>query len=128
MYSKPFRNAKYLSWIRQQYCVVTGMDFTQTDMVAHHVRHGHNGGMGIKPSDYCTIPLTAFQHAKLHQGVESEYYKLFELDIENLMRFHLQKYLLRQEVTMTVRMTFSELQELADSALKTIKKRGPRLA
>lgn len=126
MYSKAFRNANYLAWIRQQHCVVTGMDFTQTDMVAHHVRHGFNGGVGLKPSDYCVIPLTAFQHAKLHQGVESEYYKMFELDVLNLMRFHLQKYLIINEIQMSIRMDFDQLQELAHEALMS-RKRFPYL-
>jgi hypothetical protein len=80
-----FRNRQYLSWVRRQECIATGLDFTRTDMVAHHVRIGGAGGMGIKPSDYRVIPLTAFQHAKLHQMVEREYYELMEVDIEEVM-------------------------------------------
>jgi Protein of unknown function (DUF968) len=95
-YNKRFRNANYLSWIRTQPCVVTDMDFTQTDMVAHHVRLGGDGGMGLKPSDYRCIPLTAFQHVKLHAMVESEYYKMFELSVEKLMISLMIKYIRTQ--------------------------------
>jgi hypothetical protein len=108
---KSFRNAKYLAWIRQQPCVVTGMDFTETDMVAHHVRLGYCG-MGIKPSDYRTIPLTAFQHAKLHRMVEKEYYKVFELNVEQLMTAHLSLYLNRSDYE---EIPFKELEQIANA-------------
>ena len=114
--SKAFRNAKYLSWIRQQACVVTDMDFTQTDMVAHHVRSLHGGGMGLKPSDYCTIPLTAFQHAKLHSMIEKEYYKMFELDVEKIMRELLGRYLDSINVTYAIVCEFKDLMVIASGA------------
>ena len=110
--SKAFRNAKYLSWIRQQPCVVTGMDFTQTDMVAHHVRASHGGGMGMKPSDYQTIPLSAFQHAKLHQGIEKEYYKIFELDVDLVMKELLERFLSKKGITYGDQ-PFAELEQIA---------------
>ena len=69
------------------------MDCTETDMVAHHVRALYGGGMGMKPSDYETIPLTAFQHAKLHSMIEKDYYKLFEIDVEQVIRGLLERYL-----------------------------------
>jgi len=69
------------------------MDFTETDMVAHHVRMGCTGGMGLKPSDYRTIPLTAYEHFKLHQGVEKEYYDKADLDVDMVMKELLEKYL-----------------------------------
>lgn len=58
------------------------MDFTQTDMVAHHVRTGNGGGMGMKVSDYYTIPMTALEHSRLHAGVEKEYYKSKHLNTD----------------------------------------------
>lgn len=96
--SKSFRNAKYLSWIRKQNCLVTDMDFTQTDMVAHHVRTDCRGGMGLKPSDFNTIPLTAFQHFLLHQGVEKEYYSRHHLDVGAVMRELLERYLYQKGI------------------------------
>jgi hypothetical protein len=69
------------------------MDFCETDMVAHHVRMGGYGGMGMKPSDYRTLPLTAFQHVKLHSTVEKDYYEVHELDAETIMRDLMFKYI-----------------------------------
>lgn len=79
------KDKKYLDWIRKQPCVVTGMDFTQTDIVAHHIRMGGNAGVGQKPSDYRTIPLTALEHARLHQGVEREYYESRNLEVDTIL-------------------------------------------
>lgn len=79
------KDKKYLEWIRRQPCIVTGQDFTQTDMVAHHVRYKSKAGMGQKPCDYRTVPLTALEHARLHQGVEREYWEGYGIPIEYKM-------------------------------------------
>jgi hypothetical protein len=61
------------------------MDYLETDMVAHHVRTMGGGGMGLKPSDLYTIPLTAYEHARLHAGVEGDYYRRHDLDIQPIL-------------------------------------------
>ncbi len=48
------RNSKYLAWLREQNCIVSG----KKAQCAHHIRLETNGGQGIKPSDYFCIPLT----------------------------------------------------------------------
>ena len=114
-YNKRFRNANYLSWIRTQPCIVTDMDFTQTDMVAHHVRMGGDGGMGLKPSDYRCLPLTAYQHVKLHSMVEKGYYDMFELAVDKLMISLMLRYIRNERrVDVGDNLTFSQLEELID--------------
>jgi hypothetical protein len=114
--SKAFRNRNYLAWIRQQECIATGMDFTQTDMVAHHVRAGGNGGMGLKPSDYRTVPLTAFQHHKLHSMIETKYYEMFEVPIDDVIADLLQRYLRQKKNIKTLSNDFEELENLIEGA------------
>lgn len=47
--------------------------------VAHHVRIGYSGGMGAKPSDYRTVPLTDHQHKTLHQMGETSFWAQYGL-------------------------------------------------
>jgi hypothetical protein len=42
----------------------------QDTVVAHHVRIGTDGGMGMKPSDFFCIPLCDAHHKELHQHGE----------------------------------------------------------
>jgi len=88
------------------------MDFTETDMVAHHVRLNCRGGMGLKPSDYETIPLTAHQHWLLHQGVEREFYEIHGIDVEGVMKGLLERYLANK--CLVPDSTFEELELLAN--------------
>ena len=64
---KPLRNEAYLDFVRRQTCVLTGAPYPH----AHHVRLGNDGGMGLKPSDYRTIPLAPALHTTSQQGVHS---------------------------------------------------------
>jgi hypothetical protein len=67
------RSAMYLAFVRSQLCAVT-----QTDhgVVAHHVRMPpHGGGVGLKPSDYRTVPLNQMRHLELHQVGEKTFWK-----------------------------------------------------
>lgn len=66
------KSDEYLNWIREQPCVVTGM--MGETIVAHHVRVGTGGGMGLKPSDYFCVPLDSHQHMLLHQIGERTYW------------------------------------------------------
>jgi len=87
-----YRNKKYLEYIRSLTCCATGDDW---NVVAHHVRIGQGGGMGLKPSDYRCIPLTADQHGALHQMGERTYYNNFQVDPDVEMSDNLQSYLIR---------------------------------
>lgn len=58
------KSSRYLDWIRSQPCVVTGI--VGEGVQAAHVRSGNDCGMGIKPSDYVTVPLNWYQHQEQH--------------------------------------------------------------
>ena len=44
---------KYLDYLRTQPCIVTGRSETEPA----HLRLNNMGGMGIKPPDWCALPL-----------------------------------------------------------------------
>jgi len=91
MRQKPYRNPKYLKWIRTRDCSVTNNNWDT--VVAHHVRTGNQPGIGQKVSDYLTIPLTAMEHNKLHSGVEKEYYSENKLDTDQIICANLLVYI-----------------------------------
>lgn len=82
------RDAKHLKFIRTlPCCVCLRMDTVQ----AAHLRKGvpleHKGGMGMKPSDCMTVPLSADCHSRQHQVGEASFWKDMSLPIslaENL--------------------------------------------
>ena len=52
--TKPYRNEKYLQFIRDHFCAYCGGPHPS----AHHVRrHYWGAGAGQKPHDYCSLPL-----------------------------------------------------------------------
>lgn len=61
---KPYRNKKYLKWVKEQPSVVSGMP---ADDPHHLIGHGQ-GGMATKASDLFTFPLTRGEHTELHNG------------------------------------------------------------
>jgi len=81
---KPFRSKKYLAWIRNQSCVVTGRT---ENIVAHHITNTGRRGMGTKTDDSNCIPLEAMTHQMLHAnpkkwegefGEQKEYLKIIK--------------------------------------------------
>ena len=56
---------KYRAWIRTQECVV---DFCQRDS---EVSHMEAGGMGMKCSDYRTLPKCHEHHMEYHRGAKT---------------------------------------------------------
>jgi hypothetical protein len=74
---------EYLPWIRQLPCLVTG----RTDAIeAAHIRFADTSvgkrtvGMGEKPDDRWTVPLTADEHRKQHSGSEMNYWHHVGID------------------------------------------------
>ena len=74
---KIFRDNDYLDWVRRRPCLVSG---STQQVVAHHVRIGLSGGMGLKPSDYRTLPLDARLHRLLHDTGEKTFWKEHNID------------------------------------------------
>lgn len=74
---KLYRDKNFLSFVRSRPCLITGRT---DDTVAHHVRLGQGGGMGIKPSDYRTLPLHPLQHSRLHNIGEKTFWGQHGID------------------------------------------------
>lgn len=75
---KPFRNATYLKHVRKLHCA--GCDEQYEPREAAHVRMGNGGGMGLKPSDYRTVPLCHACHSYQHQLGERSFWERLERD------------------------------------------------
>ena len=85
---KSFRNPDYLRYVRSHCSLLSWdppaepwpdaedplFDPLSFETVAHHVRMGGNGGVGLKPSDYRTVPLTDGEHRALHQTGERSWW------------------------------------------------------
>lgn len=69
--TKTPRNAKYLAYIRTNDCAACGRNAPSQ---AAHVRMGGDGGMGLKPSDYRTVPLCGSCHYRQHQIGERKFW------------------------------------------------------
>jgi len=96
------RNKDYLDYIREMpSCVdgegyfILGGDGDTYQSIAHHVRLGNLGGVGLKPSDYRTIPMTQEQHQELHNSGEITYYEKTGIDSDFLIMSYLMGYLHR---------------------------------
>ena len=63
MKKKTPRDPVYLDFIRAQDCCTCGRPAPSQ---AAHVRIRGGGGMGLKPSDYRTVPLCAACHGRQH--------------------------------------------------------------
>ncbi len=62
MIPKPWRNRKYLDWVKAQNCIVSCQP---ADDPHHIIGHGFSA-MGTKAPDWATIPLTRMEHNNLH--------------------------------------------------------------
>lgn len=65
--TKKWRNKKYLKWVKSLPCVVT--KYASED--PHHITGHGMGGVGTKPSDLFTFPLSRFEHNRLHSNWKS---------------------------------------------------------
>ena len=63
--NKPLRNRKYLDSFRDAPCC--GCGARDGTVVPAHIRHGHGGGMGLKPDDSYALPLCRGCHDLQHR-------------------------------------------------------------
>ncbi len=89
-----YRSVWYLRYVSGQESCLTWGDACIASMyppgspqlsVAHHVRMGGNGGMGLKPSDYRTVPLTDQEHRTLHQHGEKSFWREAGVDPDQVI-------------------------------------------
>lgn len=75
------RNKRYLEWMRLQTCCSCGAEsHPERPSEAAHVRLGMGGGIGLKPSDYRTVPLCRYCHAEQHAKGERTFWARMEED------------------------------------------------
>ena len=65
---KRHRDPKFLKWIKGHPCI----DCQNPETVAHHILKHTDSGKGLKPSDYCTVPLCHAHHMDIHEGRKPE--------------------------------------------------------
>ena len=59
----PYRSRKYLDWIKEQPCAVTGLPADDP----HHIIGVMEGGTGTKACDLLCFPVTREEHDKFHR-------------------------------------------------------------
>ena len=69
------RRKKYLDHIKKQGCTVRRE--CVGDIAAHHME---TGGMGIKCSDFKTLPLCMRHHAELHSIGRRSFVRKYDID------------------------------------------------
>lgn len=86
------RSKKYMAWIRTQICSISGSSW---EVIAHHVQVNNPNGVGMKVSDYRTIPLANEEHINLHSLsiCEKEYWINNETDPNALTAYYMLKYI-----------------------------------
>ena len=67
---KPYRNRKYLQWVKLKPCMFCGM---LPGGSAHHVRWGDDCGLNTKPSDSRVVPVCHICHGAIHSMSGSRY-------------------------------------------------------
>lgn len=77
-----YRSASYLKHVRGFVCAVSGSreHVCEGRIEAAHVRMGTDGGLGVKPSDFYTVPLCTKAHANQHSLGEQTFWKHHGVD------------------------------------------------
>lgn len=80
---KPYRNEKYLDFVRSHECIECGWPPELGLIEAHHIR---TGGIATKCGDNETVPLCGFYARKCHNKADKnpdsyEKYKAFALEL-----------------------------------------------
>lgn len=91
---KNWYSEDYLEFIRSQEPILLREHGDHSDIVPHHHRKHTDGGGSLKPSDIWAVPVTAFQHEKIHRGIIVLSQELVMIDVIRLMT----KYLLLKEI------------------------------
>lgn len=90
MKAKTPRSSTYREWIATQPCVACGAQ--DGTVVPAHVRIGNGGGMGLKPSDFRTLPLCFHHHTVQHSHGERTFWAKHGDPDAHILR-HLCRYL-----------------------------------
>ena len=72
-----WRSQAHLSFVRSFQCAMPGCK--EMPIEAAHVRLGSGAGMGQKPDDWRTVPLSKNCHAKQHVQGEDTFWRAYEV-------------------------------------------------
>lgn len=111
---KCYRNASYLKWIRTLPCASCGDPGSSQ---AAHVRMGNGGGMGLKPSDYRTLPLCPECHGAQHAGGERTFWETIEKNPDAMMVSALSHY-----VADVLDLGFKSLLEVMEQTIEAVRR------
>ncbi|WP_344700493.1 putative HNHc nuclease [Sphingomonas limnosediminicola] len=67
------------AWVRMHRCCVLGC--AKLPIECAHVRHGTDGGVGLKPSDRWAISLCTWHYGEQHRIGESRFAQRYDLDL-----------------------------------------------
>ena len=89
-----FRNQKYLKWVKERNCLVTGKEAE----VAHHVRFkDSSSGIGLRPSDYRVLPFLHSYHttgaSAIHRIGALTFYRTFRINPDQAILMQMVDYL-----------------------------------
>lgn len=85
--SKTPRDSDYLNFIRSKPCCICGKDAEP-----HHENLG-SGSMGMKSSDYYTIPLCRRCHTEKHHYPLDKFWEYANKDVKRLIIDYLSEYI-----------------------------------
>src|SRR5208282_2993786 len=86
-----FRDDKYLAWVRERDCVICGTPYCDPN---HINKAGtKSGGMGLKTSDYRTVPFCRKHHTEYHTMGRTTFENNYNIDLReeliNTMEFYI---------------------------------------
>lgn len=104
------QNNAYLKYIRDHSSCLWGSpedwifngSYDHDPTVAHHCHLFHDGGIGTKPSDYKTVPLTATEHVQLHNGGEKAFWEAHGVDPKRVIAWLLSQYVKDKSQVLTM--------------------------
>jgi hypothetical protein len=85
---KPKRNKKYMEFVRNQECCLTGMDGNDAQSVdPHHEPIAGHGTMGGKPCDSRCVPIAHYLHCEMEDVNSSRraVWKRYGVDPESVI-------------------------------------------
>jgi len=74
--------AGHRAWVRRHDCSIRGCRLGPIECA--HVRHGTDGGAGMKPSDKWTISLCQFHHSEQHRIGEVAFEERYSVNLKRL--------------------------------------------
>jgi hypothetical protein len=123
-----YRNQKYLTWVKNRNCLVTGKEAE----VAHHVRFKDStSGMGLRPSDYRVLPLLNSYHttggSAIHRIGALTFYRTFRINPDQAILMQMVDYLketFQEKVVLDESIPWKDYIPLLERKIESLRPRG----